>query len=310
VACRCMVPRMQTVTGPERVVAGRYCLLGRAGQGAVGTVWRARDLVLDREVAVKEIRLPAPISDAERQVLRERSLREAKVAARLSHPGVVTVHDVLEAEGTAWIVMELVIARSLSQVLAAEGPFTPAAAGHMGSMLLEPIAIAHAAGIVHRDIKPANVLLAPGRVVLTDFGMATFEGDSRLTQAGMVMGTPGFCAPERIRGQPATTASDLWSVGATIYAAVAGHGPFEGQGSPMAVLASIVHEDPPPLPSAGALEPVIAMLMHKDPGQRPGAAAAARLLAGAQAPPPRPAPHRAPHPAMGRHRRVLLSPRM
>jgi serine/threonine protein kinase len=297
------------VTRMERVVAGRYRLLGMIGQGAAGTVWRASDLVLDREVAVKEIALPASLSGEERRVLRERSLREAKVAARLNHPGVVTVHDVLEAEGNAWIVMELVIARSLSQVLATEQPLTPAAAAQAGSMLLAPLAAAHAAGIVHRDIKPANVLLAPGRVVLTDFGMAMLEGDPQLTQAGMVVGTPGYCAPERIRGQPASAASDIWSVGATLYASVTGRGPFESQGSPMAVLASIVHDDPPPIPWAGALEQLIGLLMRKEPAERPGAAAAARLLSGIQAP-QRAAPHRAPRPVTGRHRRVLLSPRM
>jgi len=273
---------MQSVTGPGHVVAGRYELLQVIGHGAMGTVWRARDLVLAREIAVKEVRLPSLMSAQDRAVARERSLREARVAARLTHPGVVTVHDVIEAEGSPWIVMELVLARSLSRVLAEDGPMPPARAAEMGTVLLEALGSAHAAGIVHRDVKPGNVLItAEGRTVLTDFGIATVAGDPGLTQAGMVMGTPGFCSPERIRGAPASPASDLWSLGATLYAAVQGHGPFDGQGSAMAVLAHIVHGDPPPATSAGPLGLVIAALLSRDPAARPDAAAARQMLVAA-----------------------------
>src|SRR5215472_4365409 len=276
---RCNLPPMQPVTGPGHVVAGRYELLNEIGHGSMGTVWRARDKVLDREVAVKEVRHQRPMSPQERAVVRERSLREARVAARLNHPGVVTVHDVIEAEGSPWIVMELVLARSLARVIAEDGPMLPARAAEMGTVLLEALGKAHEAGIVHRDVKPGNVLITTsGRTVLTDFGIAQVAGDPRLTQAGMVMGTPGFCAPERIRGAPASPASDLWSLGATLYAAVEGRAPFEGQGSPMAVLANIVHGDPPPATSAGALGPVITALMNRDPAARPDAAAARRML--------------------------------
>jgi len=273
---------MQPVTGTGRVVAGRYELLDPVGNGAMGTVWRARDLRLDREVAVKEVCLPGPVTPQDRSVLRERSLREARVAARLTHPGVVTVHDVIEAEGSPWIIMELVPSRSLAQVLAEDGPLSPPRAAAMGVTLLEALGSAHAAGVVHRDVKPGNILVTPGgRAVLTDFGIATLHGDPRLTQAGMVMGTPGFCAPERIRGEPASPASDLWSLGATLYAAVEGRGPFEGQGSAMAILASIVHADPPPATRAGPLEPVILALMKRDPAARPNATDARRLLTAA-----------------------------
>jgi eukaryotic-like serine/threonine-protein kinase len=273
---------MQLVTGPGHVVAGRYELLGEVGRGAMGTVWRARDRVLAREVAVKEVRLPGPMMPQDRAVLRERSLREARVAARLSHSGVVTVYDVIEAEGSPWIVMELLPARSLAQILAEDGPLPPARAAAMGMVLLSALGTAHAAGVVHRDVKPANVLLThDGRTVLTDFGIATLHGEPGLTQAGMVMGTPGFCAPERIRGEPASSASDLWSFGATLYAAVEGHAPFDGQGSAMAVLANIVHGDPPPAVSAGPLAPVITALMTRDPAARPDAASARQLLAAA-----------------------------
>jgi eukaryotic-like serine/threonine-protein kinase len=274
-----MVPPMQSVTGTRRVVAGRYLLLDRIGHGSVSTVWRASDLAADREVAIKEVQVPGFMTEHDRRVLHQRSLREARVAARLSHPGVVTVHDVIEAEGNPWIVMELVPGASLATVLAADGPMPAARAAGMGETLLGALASAHAAGIVHRDVKPANVLLAGGeRTVLTDFGIATMEGDPCLTQAGMVMGTPGFCAPERIRGGPASPASDLWSLGATLYAAVEGHGPYDGAGSAMAVLASIVHGELPPPRSAGPLAPLIGSLMSREPARRPDAATAARLL--------------------------------
>ena len=275
-----MVPAMRAVTGLGSVVAGRYELLARIGQGATGTVWRARDLVLDRDVAVKEIRLPELMPDRDRAILRERTLREARVSAKLSHPAVVSVHDVIESGGTPWIVMELVAARSLHQVLAEDGPLPPGWVAEVGMMLLGALASAHAAGIVHRDVKPGNVLVTgDGRAVLTDFGIATVAGDPALTQTGVVVGTPGFCAPERIRGAPAGPASDLWSLGATLYAAVEGRGPFDGHGSPMAVLASIVHSDPPPARSAGPLGTVIGALLSKDPAQRPDAVRASQLLA-------------------------------
>jgi serine/threonine protein kinase len=311
-----MVRAMHGVTGQGRVVAGRYQLLSKIGAGATGTVWRSRDLVLGRDVAIKEVHVPGLMTEQDRRVRHERSLREARVAARLSHPGVVTVHDVIEAEGNPWIVMELVPGRSLAQLLAADGPVPPSWAAQMGAMLLGALASAHAAGIVHRDVKPANVLVTgAGRVVLTDFGMAFMSGDPHLTQAGMVMGTPGFCAPERIRGEPASPASDLWSLGATLYATVAGYGPFDGRGSLMAILASIVHDDPPLPAGAGCLGPVIKALMTKDPADRPDAVTASGLLAAAgglppgadgtpAAVPPPPAP-RAGQPRPGRHRRAL-----
>jgi serine/threonine protein kinase len=292
---------MHAVTGGQRVVAGRYLLQDRIGRGAMGTVWRARDPVLARDVAVKEVQVPGLLSTQERDVLQQRTLREARAAARLNHPGVVTVFDVVEADGHPWIVMELVKARSLEQILAEDGPLPAAAAAEVGSMVLEALACAHAAGIMHRDVKPSNVLLSDeGRAVLTDFGIATLEGDPGLTQVGMVMGTPGFCAPERIRGEHATPASDLWSLGATLFAAVEGHGPFAGRSSPIAALAAVANEEAPPARAAGPLSPLIAALLQRDPGLRPDAATARRMLAaGLLAAPPAvspqpPAPARRP----------------
>jgi serine/threonine protein kinase len=298
-----MVPAMHGVTGLGRVVAGRYELLARIGHGGSGTVWQARDLVLGRAVAVKEVHVPPLTSEQDRRVRHERSLREARVAAKLRHPGVVTVHDVVEAEGNPWIVMELVAGSSLAQMLAAGGPVPPVRAARMGTRLLGALASAHAAGVVHRDVKPANVLVtSAGQAVLTDFGLAVLAGEPQLTQAGMVMGTPGFCAPERIRGHPASPASDLWSLGATLYAAVVGQGPFDDRGSLMATLASIVHDDPPqPPPVAGPLGAVIGALLSKDPAARPDAGTAAGMLADVCGAPSKPGPGRP-----GRHRRALV----
>jgi hypothetical protein len=269
------------------MVAGRYLLQTTIGRGAMGTVWRARDTVLARDVAVKEVRLRGPVTAGsvmteETRVLYQRTLREARTAARLNHPAVVTIFDVVEADGSPWIVMELVQARSLDQVLTEDGPLRPPQAADIGVRVLGALACAHAAGILHRDVKPSNVLLGPdGRAVLTDFGIATLEGDSGLTQAGMVMGTPGFTAPERIRGDAASPASDLWSLGATLYAAVEGRGPFDARGNSIAILAAIANEEPPRPRSAGPLRHVIEALLHRNPQARPDAATVSRLLAAA-----------------------------
>jgi tRNA A-37 threonylcarbamoyl transferase component Bud32 len=275
---------MPPMTG--RVIAGRYILEQPIGRGAMGMVWRAHDQLLDREVAVKEVVLSAAIGEDERKNAYQRTLREARTAARLSHRGVVTVFDVAEEDGRPWIVMELVPSRSLDQVLASEGPMTPLRAGRIGQQLLAALAAAHAAGVLHRDVKPSNVLIATDRsgggwderAVLTDFGIAQFEGDPRLTQTGMVMGSPGFTAPERIRGCDATPASDLWSLGATIYAAVEGHGPYEKRGGAITTMTAIINEDAPIASSAGQLAPLIGALLRREPSERPSASAAARMF--------------------------------
>jgi tRNA A-37 threonylcarbamoyl transferase component Bud32 len=261
------------------VIGGRYRLGGQIGRGAMGRVWRAKDELLDREVAVKEVRLPSSVSDAERANSYQRTLREARTAARLSHPGVAAVYDVVEELGRPWIVMELVPGRSLDQVINEDGPLLPGHAADVGRRVLAALSTAHAAGVLHRDVKPSNVLLAKdGRAVLTDFGIATVEGDPSLTQTGMVMGSPGFLAPERIRGDVATPASDLWSLGATLYAAVEGQGPYDRHGGVMTTMAAVVTEDPRPPIAAGPLTPVITALLSRDPAQRPSASAAAGML--------------------------------
>ncbi|HEY9244547.1 MAG TPA: serine/threonine-protein kinase, partial [Streptosporangiaceae bacterium] len=309
---------MHVAASTGRVVAGRYLLQHPIGRGAMGTVWRAQDSLLARDVAVKEVRLRGPLPDKpgspgggpvteETRVLYARSLREARTAARLNHPAVITVFDVIEeANGCPWIVMELIQGRSLEHIVGQDGPLPPRQAADLGGRLLSALRCAHAAGILHRDVKPSNVLLgADGRAVLTDFGIATLEGDSTLTQAGMVMGTPGFTAPERVRGEPASPASDLWSLGATLFAAVEGHGLFDDRKTPLAILAAIANEEPPRPRRAGPLGPAIEALLRRDPRARPDPATAARMLAAAQdgssaagagllTPPDRPAPTQVP----------------
>jgi eukaryotic-like serine/threonine-protein kinase len=283
-----MFPAMQAVAGAStgagagRLVAGRYRLNGPIGRGAMGIVWRGRDELLDRDVAVKEVQITSLATPADAEVIYQRTLREARTAARLSHPSVVTVFDVVEENGSPWIVMELVQARSLDLLIAEDGPLPPMEAAKVGESLLSALATAHAAGVLHRDVKPSNVLITrAGRAVLTDFGIATFEGDAGLTQVGMVVGTPGFTAPERVRGKLASPASDLWSLGATLYAAVEGRGPFDRPGGSMMIMDGVVNEDAPRAPSAGPLAPVIEALLRTDPAARPDSVTAAALMADA-----------------------------
>jgi tRNA A-37 threonylcarbamoyl transferase component Bud32 len=268
--------------GTGRLIAGRYRLQGPIGRGAMGIVWHGRDELLARDVAVKEVQITAQASPADAEAIYQRTLREARTAARLKHPGVVTVFDVVEEGGSPWIIMELVEARSLDQVITEDGPLPPLEAAELGAGLISALAAAHSAGVLHRDVKPSNVLVTKdGKAVLTDFGIATFAEDPSMTQAGMVVGTPGFTAPERVRGDAATPAADLWSLGATLYAAVEGRGPFDRHGGSTAITAGVATETAPRSPSAGPLGPVIDALLSRDPGTRPDAATAARLLSDA-----------------------------
>ena len=272
-------PAMHAMAGTGRVIAGRYRLEETIGRGAMGTVWRAWDEILDRVVAVKELRISDSLPPEERGKAFQRTHREARTAARLSHPGLVTVFDVAEEDGRPWIIMELVEASSLDQIIEQDGPLPPHRAAEAGRQLLSALATAHAAGVLHRDVKPSNVLLTDGgRAVLTDFGIATFQGDPKLTQTGMVMGSPGFTAPERIQGNPATPASDLWSLGATLYAAVQGHGPFDKAGGAITTMSAIINTDPPTAPPSAGLGAVIDALLRRNPADRPDAATAARML--------------------------------
>jgi eukaryotic-like serine/threonine-protein kinase len=286
----------------NRVVAGRYALTDVLGRGGMGTVWLATDRVLERQVAVKELTFSFDVTEEERDILRERTMREARAAARLDHPHVTTVYDVVEEEGKPWLVMELVQARSLQAILEEQGPFPPAVAARIGLDVLDALAAAHEAGIVHRDVKPANVLVdRHGHACLTDFGIATFTGDSSLTTHGALIGSPSYMAPERANGEEPRPPVDLWSLGATLYAAVEGRPPFD-KGEAMATLMSVVSEHPAPMLRAGPLEPVLRGLLTKDPARRSTAATARAQLEDLargvpSSPPPAPAVRPAPPPA-------------
>src|SRR5512132_3179730 len=263
---------------PGDLVAGRYRLRSVLGRGGMGVVWLAGDELLHRDVAVKEILWPPQLDGAEQQTLRQRALREARTAARLNHPNLAGVYDVVEEDGRPWIVMQLVPYRSLSEVVREDGPLPPKRAAQVGLRVLEAIEAAHAVGVLHRDVKPGNVLLGSGdRVVLTDFGMAIADASPTLTTSGVLIGSPSYMAPERARGERATPATDLWSLGATLYAAVEGRPPF-GRDGAMAVLTAIVANDPDPPSRAGSLWPVISGLLRKDPDERLDAAETWHLL--------------------------------
>ncbi|TNH28263.1 serine/threonine protein kinase [Micromonospora orduensis] len=248
----------------------------------MGRVWRARDEMLHREVAVKEVVPPSWLADHERAELRSRTLREARAAARLIHPAVVRLYDVVPVEGSPWIVMEYVPSRTLQDVLDAEGPLEPARAARIGLALLGALHAAHTAGVLHRDIKPQNVLMAhDGRVMLTDFGLATFDGgDGAMTRPGMVLGSPQYVAPERAAEGVSTVAADLWSLGATLHAAVEGRSPY-ARSTAMATLSALAAGPPDPAPHAGPLAPLLAGLLSRDPRDRLDHAAARRLLTSA-----------------------------
>ncbi|MGC5014637.1 serine/threonine-protein kinase [Streptosporangium sp. DT93] len=267
------MPEQQT-----RVLADRYELIAPLGRGTMGTVWRAHDRSLGREVAIKEIRQEPGLSEAQRTELRERMIREGRTAARISHPSVATVHDAIVEDGSPWIIMELVQARSLEQVIEEEGPLPPRLVAEIGADLLGALRAAHAQGVLHRDVKPGNVLITEsGRVVLTDFGIAKAEGDTSLTKTGMVIGSPGYTAPERARGEHNGPESDLWSLGATLYFAVEGRPAYE-RSSVAETLAALMSEQVDPPTQAGPLRPVLEQLLEKDHTARLTAPQAGAML--------------------------------
>ncbi|MFJ8209679.1 protein kinase [Streptomyces sp. NPDC096033] len=276
---------MDTSEAGRRLVDGRFELIAPLGAGGMGTVWRARDIALHREVALKEVRPPDPASEAANPGLtdemRARAIREARALARLAHPGVVTIHHIVEpapgTDGHPWIVMELVKGGSLHDRLA-DGPMPVADVLRLGLDILSALRAAHAEGVLHRDVKPANVLLRPdGAAVLTDFGIAALGGATALTSTGVLIGSPEYIAPERARGEEGLAASDLWSLGMMLYVAAEGTHPLRRATSLATVVA--VLDDPIPAPvRSGPLGPVLERLLVRDPAVRPDGAALEALL--------------------------------
>ncbi|WP_336216943.1 serine/threonine-protein kinase [Nonomuraea sp. LPB2021202275-12-8] len=272
------------------LLAGRYHLVERLGEGGAGTVWRAHDEVLNRQVAVKQVRVPAELTPHERAEFADRAIHEARSAGRLRDPAIVLVHDVVLEGGQPWIILDLVAGRSLDKVIKEHGPLPPDAVARIGLRVLSALSVAHSHGIVHQDVKPANILLdADGSAMLTDFGIAVAMG-GRADRYGSA-GSPGYMAPERLNEQPSGPASDLWSLGASLYTAVEGRAPFE-RAMPAAVAAAVLlHEPPRPARAGRELGGLLLAMLAKDPAARPTAAQVRdglhAVLGSAAAPAPR-----------------------
>lgn len=261
------------------LLAGRYRLVDTIGSGGMGRVWRAHDEVLHRAVAIKELTAALYVSENEQAILLRRTRAEARAAARINHSAVVTVHDVLEHDNRPWIVMELVEGVSLADAVRERGRVEAREAARIGMWVLRALGAAHRAGVLHRDVKPGNVLLAEdGRVLLTDFGIAQVEGDTTITRTGEIVGSVDYIAPERVRGHDPGPASDLWSLGATLYTAVEGKSPFR-RTTPLTTMQAVVGEEAAEPVAAGPLGPVITALLCKDPAVRPAADEAEQMLA-------------------------------
>lgn len=259
-------------------VGGRYALVERIGSGAMGIVWRARDELLDREVAVKQLRLP-DLTPEEAETVRARAMREARNAARLHHPAAIAVFDVVVEDDRPWLVMEHLPSRSLANLLAERERLDPTEAARIGGQVAAALAAAHAAGIVHRDVKPSNVLIGhDGTVKLTDFGISRAAGDGTLTDSGMITGTPAYLAPEVARGEQPGSASDVFSLGATLYAATEGRSPYGTSDNSFGLLYRAAAGKVEPPSRSGGLTGLLTRMLAVDPEVRPSAAQAVALL--------------------------------
>ncbi len=260
------------------LVGGRYRLGRRLGTGGMGVVWEGEDTVLQRPVAVKAVDLPSHLTDDDRHSLRSRVLREARAAARIDHPATVRVFDVVDDGGRLYVVMELVRAPTLAEVVEERGPLSAPDAATLGLGVLGALEAAHQAGIVHRDVKPGNVMmLEDGGVKLADFGIASVKDDTRITSAGLVLGTPSYMAPEQATGQPTEAPADLWGLGALLYYGVEGVPPFD-RGEALPTLNAVLHDAPRPMERADGLEPTVTALLDKDPARRLSASQARKAL--------------------------------
>lgn len=269
------------------MIAGRYALEREIGRGGMGAVWLGTDEVLGRQVALKRVGLTPGGSVPDL----ERAEREARLAARLNHPHVVAIFDLVTEDDVQWLVMEYVEGTTLAALVKQDGALTPDRAAMVIGQAADALAAAHAAGIVHRDVKPSNILVTPdGQVKLSDFGIARAEADASLTQTGLVIGSPAYLSPEVASGQQATAACDVWSLGATLFHALAGHPPYEVGENVLGAMYRIVHEDPPRLPEAGWLAPLLEGTMTREPGDRWTMSQVQDYLAGDRIAPPEPEP--------------------
>ncbi len=262
------MPNAPQSPSSTRLIAGRYALGDQLGKGGMGTVWRATDSVLKRQVAIKEVKLPPTLSDQDVDAMKSRVMREAQTAARLSHPCAVTVFDVVQEDGHTFIVMELVDSPSLDELVKANGPLPPQRVAEIGLDVLSALQVAHQQGITHRDVKPGNVMIPDGKAKLADFGIASVKGDPKLTATGLILGSPSYMAPEQASQDTSGPESDLWALGSTLYYAVEGVPPFD-KGQAIPTLTAVVHDDPRPMEKAGGLAPAITALLVKDPAGRP-----------------------------------------
>nr|WP_026360328.1 serine/threonine-protein kinase [Amycolatopsis nigrescens] len=269
---------MSTESEEPRLIAGRYRLRSVLGSGAMGTVWAAYDEFLQRPVAVKEVRLPPGVLAAQVEELRERTLREARAIAVLSHPNVITLHDVAKENDEPFVVMELLPSRSLAALLRDHGPLNTEQAAAVGDAVAGALEAAHEAGITHRDVKPGNVLVSSdGRIKLTDFGISRSVSEVTMTRTGMMLGSPAYISPEVASGGTVTPAADLWGLGTTLFTAVRGTPPYDADGDPLETVGLVVHGDVPK-PPPGPLAPLIEKLMAKEPLDRISLREVRRLL--------------------------------
>jgi serine/threonine protein kinase len=261
-------------TSPGRLVAGRYRLVSQIGGGGMGTVWLAKDELLGRQIAIKQVLAPATVTPEEADQQRQRALREGRIAARLSHPHAISVYDVALEQGQPWLVMEYLPSRSLAAVLVEDGVLEVELVAQIGAQVADALAATHAAGIVHRDVKPANILIGQGGrieglVKITDFGISHASGDVTLTQTGQITGTPAYLSPEVARGHEMTAASDVFSLGATLYACLEGQPPFGTEDNALAMLHRVAGGDIVPPRRAGVLTRPLRRLLAADPADRP-----------------------------------------